>query len=334
MFLDIFSRKRESVHLQKDTALIVPGETPRAIFCYKCDRELGPDHDDERCARKGSTRRVFFGRLAVTAASAAVVAKIVPEMLQRSAQAQAPAEIAAETGLFGDKTESLFNLAASRRAEDPNYISPWKSFIAKRGDVIELRPGGKVILGLEYANLPDHPLMRSEYERACGHMVTVTPKDGRVPVDYDMRIFTAHNEDGRRISVRLIPQDELKATDGGIVLLESPPEKPKTDFDTYVEKRKAEGVKFDDAERNSHRRGDLRTREQHDAGDAGTISPTPLALAAVEKAFAQQQAERHYTRLMDKPPPMSWYHRYYHRSNQRRLALEPRLAGPKGYLPA
>lgn len=77
---DIF--KRESVTISAKSTLILPGsDETRKVVCYRCEREIDERHEVEGCRKSGSTRRVFFGRMAAIAAGTAVVAKVAPELI-------------------------------------------------------------------------------------------------------------------------------------------------------------------------------------------------------------------------------------------------------------
>jgi hypothetical protein len=310
---DIFSHKRESVRiLAKSAVVLADDRRDQKIVCYKCDRELGEDHDDERCARKGSTRRVFFGRLAATAAGAAVVAKVAPELFEKVAQSKPVQEIAAEVGLFGQKTKELFSgIAIANR----NHPRPFPTFIVRRGDVIEVASGvKKVSLGYQYENLPDHPYMRSEFQRPHGHMETFVPKDGKIRIPHDMQIFTAYDaDDDVRVALTIVRPGEADAIKGGVLIGAEPP-KPPTDLEAYIAKRMAEGVTFDETKSAVGRRK-LRERQFKEGDTYDMIRPTPMAMAAAAIGTVNY-----------------WTH--YHPSMQRKLSLDPPLAKPLGYLPA
>lgn len=306
--LDIF--KRESVHISADKVLIIPGDESRKVICYKCDRELGEDHDDERCARKGSTRRVFFGRMAATAASAAVLAKVAPGLLNEVSTSSKPVqEIAAEAGLFGEKTKELLSgIAIARQGR------PFAGYIVRRGDIVEFGPGvNKVVLGYQYENIPIHPLMPRSAQQPRGYTETFIPKNRKMTIPHDMQIFTAYDADRDvRVALTIIRPEEADAIKGG-VLIGAATEKPLTDLESYIEKRKSEGVTFDETW-TLKGRDKIREREGWKSS-YDMIEPTPMAMAAAATGTVN-------------------YRTHYHPSMQRRLSLEKPLAKPKGYLPA
>jgi hypothetical protein len=264
--------------------------------------------------------------MAATAVGAAVVAKVAPELFADAAQSKPVQEIAAEIGLFGAKTASIFDAVRNEYAEPKYHI--WQ--ILKRGDQISVKGADSVQLGYQYANLPDHPLMRRDHERPRGMIEAFKIVNGMFTVPYDMEVFTAHDKDGARVRLEVTPADTLKPGEERLLINAEKPAKPLSDLEAYIEKRKAEGVNLDNIDRTSHRRGFLRERERHDAGDAGTIGPTPLALAAAEKALATEQTDRWVNLLGESGPSISWGHP----SRKRKLLVAPPLAKPMGYLPA
>ncbi len=321
--LDIFSRERESVHISAERGLIIPGQEARKVVCYRCDRELGEDHDDERCARKQSTRRVFFGRMAATAVGAALIAKLEPNAMASNTPI-APEQIAAESGLFGKTPLDILTQAAKLYNE--KQASPFAGFIVRRGDVLEVNQNIKrVTLGYQYEDVPQHPLMPRTAHRPHGYTETFFPKDGKIRIPHDMQIFTAYDaEEDIRVALTVLRPEEADAINGG-VLIGAAKEKPLTDLESYIEKRKSEGVKFDDRWTLAGR-DKLRER----VGNYGTIGATPLALEAAEKELKKQQ-DKEYRRLLCGE---DWHQFYYHPTRQRRLLIKPPLAKPLGYIPA
>ncbi len=116
--LDIFSRKRESVHISAKSAVVLADDRrDQRVICYKCDREIDERHQVEGCAYKGSTRRVFFGRMAATVAGAAVVAKVAPELIT-APSVKLPSNLSKESLLAHvSKQQEALNRAISQQAE-------------------------------------------------------------------------------------------------------------------------------------------------------------------------------------------------------------------------
>lgn len=82
---DIF--KRESVTISAKSTLILPGsDQNRKVVCYKCEQEIDERHEVEGCRKSGTSRRVFFGRMAAIAAGTAVVARVTPELITAPAK--------------------------------------------------------------------------------------------------------------------------------------------------------------------------------------------------------------------------------------------------------
>lgn len=69
----------ERVRIEKDVKILAPSEVAaREVICYRCERELGPFHDDEKCRDKGMSRRVFFGLMGASAAALAARVDGIP----------------------------------------------------------------------------------------------------------------------------------------------------------------------------------------------------------------------------------------------------------------
>lgn len=77
--LDVVTGARESVRIERNVKILAPGETEgRAVVCYRCEKELGPDHDEERCARRGMSRRFFFGLVGASSMALAARTEGIP----------------------------------------------------------------------------------------------------------------------------------------------------------------------------------------------------------------------------------------------------------------
>ncbi len=172
---------RDRVKLTAESKLIIPGQTARAVICYRCDRELGPDHDEERCARKGTTRRFFLGGLAATAVGIAA---------------------GAEVGLFGEKTKAV--LGAVKKITPPEDFKT----VATLGPGQELIVDGigKIFIGMSPVG-----------DVARGYLV---PDRAGKPIylGEGSRVHSIHNEAGERLKFRVIDREEKKATEGGILI--------------------------------------------------------------------------------------------------------------------
>lgn len=77
--LDVVTGARESVRIERNVKILAPGETEaREVICYRCEKELGPNHDEERCARKGMSRRFFFGLVGASSLALAARTEGIP----------------------------------------------------------------------------------------------------------------------------------------------------------------------------------------------------------------------------------------------------------------
>ncbi len=55
-------------------------DEPAEILCPHCEKAMAPDHDVDRCARKGMSRRFFFGTMAGAAVAVALPSVATPEL--------------------------------------------------------------------------------------------------------------------------------------------------------------------------------------------------------------------------------------------------------------
>ena len=73
--LDIFGRQR----IAPDAKILAPGERMnQRVICPHCEKEIEEGHDIAGCARKGMSRRVFFGVFGASAAALALRSNGVP----------------------------------------------------------------------------------------------------------------------------------------------------------------------------------------------------------------------------------------------------------------
>lgn len=98
---------REFVRIEKDAKVLTTGEA-RKVICYRCERELGPDHNEEKCQRKGMSRRFFMSGIAATAGLA----------------------VAIDAGLFGEKSREL------QRKLQPGPTPRLPGFV-KKGEIVD-----------------------------------------------------------------------------------------------------------------------------------------------------------------------------------------------------
>lgn len=93
--------------IEKSVKIYSPGERDgRAVICHRCEKELGPDHDDDECAHRGFSRRtVLLGLLGAPAAALAARELGVPIP-------QARIQVVARSGdMFEVETLNPFTIA-------------------------------------------------------------------------------------------------------------------------------------------------------------------------------------------------------------------------------
>lgn len=167
---------RESVQIRRDSKIILAGETDRVLVCYKCDRELGPDHDNERCARRGMSRRFFMGGLAIGAATAAATA----------------AASAAEAGLFGEKQREI---VAAVKNLSPLPVLVEGGILLNQGDSIAFDVPS-VLLGYD-----------TGFHR--GVLARVSSVEGKMTALRPMRVHSMFAMNGDRLPLKVIRKVDL-----------------------------------------------------------------------------------------------------------------------------
>lgn len=209
----------QSVRIERSAEILTPGA--RALICYRCDRELGPDHNEERCARKGSTRRFFLGGIAATVAGSAAVA------------------VAAEGGVFGEKAQRI---AIEAKKADPLakiLLNGFSGIRVNRGDMIVVGEGhGRASLG--YSRLGFDSDDGSRIVRN-GTLETSMVKNGRIVAKRDMILYSVHGENDGRIPFGVVGGDAKPIM-----------QQATTDLETYMATRQEE-ANFQKRERQRRR---------------------------------------------------------------------------------
>ena len=149
----MFDFVRQFIRIEKD-AKVIDAADARKLICYRCERELGPDHDEEKCHRKGMSRRFFLGGLAATAAGAAGISAAV------------------ENGLFGEKSRQL---EQKINAEKATTRFPG----IRKGDILFFGEFGRSI---RHVTLGAHLGNR-------GFMFTERLNDGKMVAPFDMDVL-------------------------------------------------------------------------------------------------------------------------------------------------
>ncbi len=172
---DLFSSRAK---IESAAKVILAGETAvRQLVCYRCDRELGLDHDDERCQRKAMSRRFFLGGIAATAAGAIGVTSAI------------------ESGLFGEKSKQIAQ-EVQKFAKPPFIGSP--DLLVDRGDLI-LVAGSVATIGYS-------PVGSDETTGRLrrGVMEKFQAPQGQIKVSHGMFVHAVFDQNNRRIPYQVV----------------------------------------------------------------------------------------------------------------------------------
>lgn len=108
--LDIFGRQR----ILPEAKILAPGERMnQRVICPHCEKEIEEGHDMVTCARKGMSRRYFFGMLGATAAALALKTQTDPVPFFK------PVVVAHAGDMFEVETLNPFTLAWGVAKDSP-----------------------------------------------------------------------------------------------------------------------------------------------------------------------------------------------------------------------